>query len=94
MFKKPKKDSPVYRTPGNLDSPVLGTILDFPRVKFCDSPVHRTLGSFDSPVLGTVLVLQKINFCDSRVHRTPGSHFKMPLTQPIGKKIEAALGHV
>ena len=27
------------------DSPVLGTILDFQRVRFCDSPVHRTPGS-------------------------------------------------
>jgi len=86
MFKKPKKDSLVYRTLGSFDSPVLGTILDFPRVKFCDSLVHRTLGSFDSPVLGTVLDHQKINYCDSPVHRTPGSHFKMPITQPIGKK--------
>ena len=58
---KNKKDSPVHRTPGRLDSlvhktpgsfdsPVLGTVLDHQRVKFCDSPVHRTPDSLDSPV--------------------------------------------
>ena len=37
-------------------------------------------GSFDSQVHRTPGSL------DSPVHRTPGSHFKMLITQPIGKK--------
>ena len=73
-------DSPVHRTPGSLDSPVHRTPGSL------DSPVHRTPGSFDSPVLSTILGHQQINYCDSLVHRTPGSHFKMPITQPMGKK--------
>ena len=81
-------DSPVHRTPGSFDSLVLRTILDHQQINYCESPVHRTPGSFDSPVHRTPGSL------DSPVHRTPGSHFKMLITQPIGKKIETALGHV
>jgi len=61
-------------------------VLSHKVLKSLDSPVHRTPGSFDSPVLRTILDHQQINYCDSPVHRTPGSHFKMPITQPIGKK--------
>ena len=39
MFKKPKKDSPVHRTPGSFDSLVHRTPGSL------DSLVHRTLGS-------------------------------------------------
>ena len=49
-FKETKNDSPVPRTPGSHDSPVLRTILHFQRVKYCNSLVHRTPGSLNSPV--------------------------------------------
>ena len=73
-------DSPVHRTLGSFDSPVLRTVLDHQKINYCDSLVHRTHGSLDFPVHRTPGSL------DSPVHRTPGTHFKMPITQPIGKK--------
>ena len=88
-----ENDSPVPRTPGSFDSTVHRTPGSF------DSPVHWRPGSFDSPVHGTPgsfesPVPRTLGNLDSPVHRTPGSHFKMLITQPIGKKIETALGHV
>ena len=63
-FKESKKDSPVHRTPGSRDSPVIWTILDLQRVRFCDSPVYRTPGVLTHKVLKSL---------ESPVHRTPGS---------------------
>ena len=42
-FKETKNDSPVHRTPGSLDSPVLRTFWIFKRAKFCDSQVKSEM---------------------------------------------------